>query len=152
MAGSLRSRIAATALALALGGGAAVGLAGCTAAPSPSPSGPPATARAQPTGTAALPDIPDGEGIIRATTMTACATGNGTVTAEGSITVPAGAHGSPVVSVSWVDADTSTAYARAVEAVQDATPGTPARWSVSTDLDAPAGTTIRCVLGAVLQE
>ncbi|GAB3578115.1 hypothetical protein GCM10027406_13780 [Leifsonia lichenia] len=72
------------------------------------------------------------------------------MTASGTIALPKGTKGTPVVSVSWVDSATSTAYARAVHTVTEAAPGATAKWKVETDLAAPAGTTVRCVLGAVI--
>jgi hypothetical protein len=131
---------------------AVLALAGCTGdgdepVPSTSVTGPSPTVASTPV---AWPEIPDGEGIIKSTTMTDSSTEPGTtVWAKGLILLPEGKSGDVVVSVSWVNSGTSSVYARGVVRVDDVASGVATEWQVEAELPADA-TDVQTVLGAVL--
>lgn len=120
----------------------AVGLAGCTGAP----------ASSEPTAApAAFPEIPQGVGVVSGATMSRCDVNAGAVTAEGTFTLPEGSAESVVISVSWVDPDTSVVYARGVTELTDPVAGDEQSWTTASTLPV-VDSAITCVLGAVIPE
>ncbi|MEV8213466.1 hypothetical protein [Leifsonia sp. NPDC077715] len=145
MNNSVRTFAVAAGVALALGT-----LSACSPSPSPTPtSNKSSTSEAKTTGSASLPEVPTGKGIITAAKMTSCDTTGAEVTAKGTLTMPEGESGDAVISVSWVDRKTSTVYTRGVTTLKSPAPGTAVDWQTSATL--PAGAeSVSCVLGAVV--
>lgn len=133
----------------------AVLLAGCTtaetAAPKPSPSasamGVVTTQDPNPDG---LPDPnPKGRGIIQTTTMTSVDLEPGEVVARGTVAAPAGASGTALVTVSWVDQTNSSVYVRGETLVEVIDGEPPVEWEIRAVLQDGAQN-VNAVLGAVL--
>jgi hypothetical protein len=102
--------------------------------------------------TGRLVQIPAGRGVVSNVTLdTATAKPGGPVEATGSVAMPPGESGNVAVSVSWVDAKTSSVYARGLAVLRGLRPGETKMWAVDADL--PAGARdITTVLSAVLVE
>lgn len=142
-------------LPIALGAVAIATLAGCTA-PAAVSEFPTASATASVEDTAAsdeatIPAIPGGAGIISATAMTSCDTTGTNVVAKGTVTMPEGKKGDVVISVSWVDATTSSVYNRGVATIKDPKSGEKKGWRIESTVPADAQN-LSCVLGAVIPE
>lgn len=88
-----------------------------------------------------------GKGIISDTTMSSCGTDAGTVVAEGTVTPPDDAPGKVVISVSWVQAETSSVLAKGSQTFDSPAPGKALDWSISSTLK-EGGKDVKCVLGA----
>lgn len=133
--------LAAAVVALA----SAAALTGCAGAASPSESPEPLNTQAT------IPPIPKGTGIARLTNLTGCETTPGTVQAKGTIVIPKGMKKDPVISVSWVDPKTSTAYTRGLTTIKSDERDVPVTWTITATLP-PTATPISCVLGAVVPD
>jgi cytoskeletal protein RodZ len=98
------------------------------------------------------PEIPEGEGIISAVTMTSATNEpGGTVVAQGTIDMPGDKKGDVAISVSWVNPDTAQVYARGLTTLLGVEPGEHCTWAVKAEL--PAGAQgAATVLGAVIVE
>lgn len=88
-----------------------------------------------------------GKGIIGATTMSSCGTDAGTVVAEGTVTPPEDAPGKVVISVSWVQSETSSVLAKGSQTFDSPAPGKTLEWSISSTLKEGVKD-VKCVLGA----
>ena len=99
-----------------------------------------------------LPEIPAGKGIISAVTMDSATTEpGGPVLAEGTLVMPEGQEGDVAISVSWVNPETSSVYARGVTTLKGVKPGEERKWEVKAELPADAEGS-STVLGAVIVE
>jgi len=111
----------------------------------------PAHSRSTPRPPVYVPTIPNGKGIITSVHLASCSTEPGQVAATGTVRLPAGESGAPVISVSWVNPDTSEVYARALTTVTAAKPNVSTKWSITAKL--PTGLkAVSCVLGAVIPD
>lgn len=125
-------------------------LAGCTSGPGASSSGTPSASAAK-DGSAPIPTIPTGTGVISGTKMTSCETTGSAVTAKGTVTMPEGKQGDVVVSVSWVNSKNSSVYGRGVTTLEGLKAGDKKDWTTTATL--PDGAeSVSCVLGAVIPE
>jgi len=141
----MKKTVFAAALLSALAAGI---LSGCTTS-APDPTSAPAASSTPHAASTAIPIIPAGTGIIKATTLTSCDTKPGTVVAKGTITVPKDAAKDPVISISWVNADTSTVFVRGLTTVKTDQKGSPVKWSITETLP-PTDAKVSCVMGAVI--
>jgi hypothetical protein len=134
-------------LAIALTAVALLGsLTACTSGDSTADAAPAATVQAP----APIPSIPAGKGIISSTQMTSHHEKAGELaTASGTVTMPKGESGQVAISVSWVNAATSTVYARGVTVLSGLAAGDSQEWTVSAQLPADA-VDLMPVLGAVI--
>lgn len=95
--------------------------------------------------------MPRGTGIIKTTSMDSCDVDPGGVTASGTVELPAGMEPTTaVISVSWVNAETATVFARSRVEV-DARAGEKTPWQVANLLP-DNGVPVRCVVGAVVPD
>jgi hypothetical protein len=99
-----------------------------------------------------LVEAPRGRGIISAVTLEeATGEAGGPVAARGVLAMPEGERGDVAISVSWVDPETSSVYARGVATLGDVAPGERRRWEVVAELP-PGAEGAVTVLGAVIVE
>lgn len=92
----------------------------------------------------------EGEGVIKSTDMKSCDTEPGPVKASGTVTLPADkGPGTVSISVSWVNDETGTAFARSRVEIEGVDASGTKDWSVDNILP-DNGVKVRCVVGAVL--
>lgn len=115
----------------------------------PSSSGTDDSAPVSPPDTGQIDRSPvGGVGVIKTTDMTSCDTEPGEVEASGTVSLPDGMEpGTVSISVSWVNAETGTVFARSRVDVGDVDSSAPKDWKVENTLP-DNGVTVRCVVGA----
>jgi hypothetical protein len=91
-------------------------------------------------GSGNLPEIPmGGTGVISGLETTNETMDPGTeVSASGKFTMPEGESGNVFISVSWVNSENSSVYARGVQTIEGVEAGSTHEWSVSANLPADA--------------
>ncbi|MBN9632450.1 MAG: hypothetical protein J0I18_17890 [Actinobacteria bacterium] len=98
---------------------------------------------------ATIPAIPTGTGMINSVKLTRFTYTPGTrVSAEGTVKSTATVPTTIVVSVSWVDSQTSTVFARGLTSLKDISPGEQRDWAIAVDLPKDAAH-VKPVVGAV---
>lgn len=138
--------LAATALAGCSGSNSApTPSAGATSAP-PVSASPSRSAEISPPSLTPIPTLSKEKGIVVDTTMTACSTKPGTVTANGTVRNSGSSASDLVVVVSWVLPQGNDVLARGVAVVKKAKPGAKSDWKVSTTLK--TNQTVQCVLSS----
>lgn len=138
--------LAATALAGCSGSNSApTPSAGATSAP-PVSASPSRSAEISPPSLTPIPTLSKEKGIVVDTTMTACSTKPGTVTANGTVRNSGSSASDLVVVVSWVLPQGNDVLARGVAVVKKAKPGAKSDWKVSTTLK--TSQTVQCVLSS----
>jgi hypothetical protein len=123
--------------------------------PEPSNGEPTASGSAAPDGDVTpTPDIPSippgGKGVAQGLLAYSVSMEPGTqVMANGVFTMPEGESGDVFISVSWVDSETSSVYARGVQTLEGLTSEEVATWQVTAQL--PVGAqNVQAVTGAVI--
>lgn len=92
-----------------------------------------------------------GDGVAKYVEKDHCDTAPGKATASGSVRLPAGTKGDVIISVGWVNADTSTVIAKRIVELDGVESDSTTPWSTEVEIPDNPGVKIRCNVGAFMK-